>query len=62
MKSIISFIKRFSRAVERRERARFEAYLAGATDLYDLDGRMRKLDRGCTGEPMRFTAVTGSHA
>lgn len=34
-----------SETAEARQKARQDAYLAEATDLYDLEFRMRKLDR-----------------
>jgi hypothetical protein len=34
-----------TQTADERQKARHDAYLAEATDLYDLEFRMRKLDR-----------------
>ena len=44
--AVASFFKRIGNAYEMSEAARKEAYLAEATDLYDLEYRIRQLDRG----------------
>ncbi|OWW22996.1 hypothetical protein AYR66_21825 [Noviherbaspirillum denitrificans] len=38
-----------SRSIEETRREQDEAYLAEATDCYDLERRMRDLDRGSRG-------------
>ena len=43
--SIASFFKRIGNAYELSEAARKEAYLSEAADLYDLEYRIRQLDR-----------------
>lgn len=43
--SIASFFKRIGNAYELSEVARKEAYLSEAADLYDLEYRIRQLDR-----------------
>lgn len=48
MNSIISFLKNWAESTERRERERREAYLAQSTDIYDLEYRLRELDREFT--------------
>lgn len=45
MESVFTFIRRLLESSERREQERKEAYLAGSTDLYDLEYRMRELER-----------------
>jgi hypothetical protein len=45
MKHILDFFDRLAENNERRQRERIEAYLANATDLYDLDARLCELDR-----------------
>jgi hypothetical protein len=46
----MSYLSRFlnwlDRAAARAERERREAFLAQATDVYDLEQRMRRLERG----------------
>ena len=34
-----------TKSADQRDRARDDAYLAAATDIYDLEYRMKKLDR-----------------
>lgn len=41
-----AFFKRIGNAYERSEMQRKEVYLAGAVDLYDLECRIQRLDRG----------------
>ncbi|PUA20231.1 DUF3563 family protein [Glaciimonas sp. PCH181] len=43
--TVSSFFKRIGNAYEMSEAARKEAYLAEAADLYDLEYRIRQLDR-----------------
>ncbi|MGS0740651.1 DUF3563 family protein [Glaciimonas sp. GG7] len=43
--TVSSFFKRIGNAYEASEAARKEAYLAEAADLYDLEYRIRQLDR-----------------
>lgn len=43
---------------EERQRAREEAYLAEAVDRYDLEFRMRELDRGRTSQSQWRTGST----
>lgn len=43
---VSSFFAFLARDAEEHERARTEAYLAEAVDRYDLEFRMRELDRG----------------
>jgi hypothetical protein len=38
------FLRRVAAYVSRLEREQREAYLAGATDIYDLERRMRELE------------------
>jgi hypothetical protein len=45
MKAILDFFRRLAESPERRERERQDAYLAESIDLYDLEFRMRQLDR-----------------
>ena len=45
MKYLLNLFGRLAEGYERRERERREAYLAQSTDLYDLEYRMRQLDR-----------------
>lgn len=45
MKAIFDLFIRLAESPERRERERQEAYLAESTDLYDLEYRIRQLDR-----------------
>ncbi|MEO6919461.1 MAG: DUF3563 family protein [Collimonas sp.] len=45
LSNIAAFFKRLGTAYERSEAARKEAYLAEAVDLYDLEYRMKRLDR-----------------
>jgi Protein of unknown function (DUF3563) len=37
-----------TKSADERDRARDDAYLAEATDIYDLEYRMKKLDRRAT--------------
>ena len=41
----MGFFERIAASAERRETARREAYLAGATDIYDLEYRIAYMDR-----------------
>jgi hypothetical protein len=43
--SVAGFLSVLAQSPEDRQRARQEAYLAEATSLYDLEWRMRELDR-----------------
>jgi len=43
--AIASFFQRVGNAYELSDAARKEAYLAGAVDLYDLEYRIREIDR-----------------
>jgi hypothetical protein len=43
--AIASFFKHIGNAYEMSEAARKEAYLAEAVDLYDLEYRIRQMDR-----------------
>jgi Protein of unknown function (DUF3563) len=45
MKLISVFLRRLAERLERRERDREQAYLAQSTDIYDLESRMREVDR-----------------
>ncbi len=45
MQSILNFFHRLAQAGERREQERQEAYLAKATDINDLEYRIRELER-----------------
>lgn len=45
------FFKLFTESGERREWKRREAYLAESTDIYDLEYRMRELDRKDQSKP-----------
>ena len=45
MKHILDFFDHLAENNERRQRERIEAYLAEATDLYDLEARLCELDR-----------------
>jgi Protein of unknown function (DUF3563) len=45
MKLIWDFLRRLAEPLERRERDREQAYLAQSTDMYDLESRMREIDR-----------------
>jgi hypothetical protein len=51
MKRIPHFLSQLADYEERREQRRREAYLAEAADLYDLEQRMRELDRQSTRPP-----------
>jgi hypothetical protein len=42
------FFQRLADYVSRLEREQREAYLAGATDIYDLERRMRELENPTT--------------
>ena len=58
MESIWNLFRHLRGISERRERERRDAYLAESTDLYDLEYRMRELDRNTQPVPawMRTTA------
>ncbi|KAF3997689.1 DUF3563 family protein [Glaciimonas immobilis] len=43
--SVTAFFKRIGNAYELSEAARKEAYLSEAADLYDLEYRIRQMDR-----------------
>jgi hypothetical protein len=47
-KHVTDFVNYLAQGAEARERARAEAYLAEALDCYDLEYRMRELDRART--------------
>jgi hypothetical protein len=51
MKRILHFLSHLADYDQRREQRRREAYLAEATDVYDLEQRMRELDRQSTRPP-----------
>lgn len=51
MKSILSFLEFLIGNREKRERGREEAYLAQSTDRYDLEYRIRELDRESRSRP-----------
>ena len=51
MKRIPHFLSQLADYEGRREQRRREAYLAEAADLYDLEQRMRELDRQSTRPP-----------
>ena len=55
--AIASFFKRIGHAYEMSEAARKEAFLADAVDLYDLENRIRQLDRG-TGQTAAWMTVS----
>jgi hypothetical protein len=45
-----------TKSADERDRARDDAYLAEATDIYDLEYRMKKLDqRGAARQPSWMT-------
>jgi hypothetical protein len=46
MKQIARFLNWLTAGIAEGERTRREAYLAQASDHYDLEVRMRELDRG----------------
>ncbi len=48
-----TFFRRLAAYVSRLEREQREAYLAGATDIYDLERRMRELENP-TSLPLRL--------
>jgi predicted class III extradiol MEMO1 family dioxygenase len=51
--AVSDFCHYLAQSAEAREHARDDAYLAEAVDCYDLEYRMRELDRGRT-SPIRF--------
>ena len=55
MKHIVKFFRRWAEDMEprqwERERQREEAYLAQATDIYDLERRSREFERRRLGSP-----------
>lgn len=59
MKSIFSFFKRLTESSKRREREREEAYLAESTDIYDLEYRIRELDREIHLKPALMGTTAG---
>jgi hypothetical protein len=50
MYTLISLFIDFFKPAEVRARERAEAYLASSTDIYDLEYRMRKLDRDASSQ------------
>jgi hypothetical protein len=59
MKAIFDLFRRMAESDERRERERRDAYLAESSDIYDLEYRMRQLDRE-TRPSAPWMGVTGS--
>lgn len=53
--AISAFFKRIGNAYEIAEAERKEAYLAESADLYDLEYRIRQLDRGTAHTPAWMT-------
>ena len=53
------FFTLFTESSERREWKRREAYLAESTDIYDLEFRMRKLDRQDQSKPAWMSGAAG---
>jgi len=53
--AISAFFKRVGNAYELAETLRKEAYLAESADLYDLEYRIRQLDRGTEQTPAWMT-------
>lgn len=45
MQWLRNWIDKLAESAQRREQQRYEAYLAGATDLYELEHRQRSWDR-----------------
>lgn len=54
IRSIIDYV---STSAEARREARISAYLSEATDLYDLEHRIRELDRNATREQASWMGV-----
>ncbi|HEX7155643.1 MAG TPA: DUF3563 family protein [Burkholderiaceae bacterium] len=52
MSRFLDLLKTLSERSERRAQERAEAYLAQSTDLYDLERRMRELDRDEDRKPL----------
>ncbi|MEO8630297.1 MAG: DUF3563 family protein [Betaproteobacteria bacterium] len=46
MKKVMRFFRHLADSMHRWDVHRREAYLAGATDIYDLEHRQRLLERG----------------
>ncbi len=61
MRFITDLIKHFETAAAERERAAQEAFLADATDIYDVEARLREWDRRHSANTNDFPALTGSH-
>ena len=51
MYALWKFINEITKSSEQRRLEREEAYLSEAVDLYDLEARMRDLDRGAAKGP-----------
>ena len=45
MKAIVDLFRGFAQSSERRERERQDVYLAESVDIYELEYRVRELDR-----------------
>jgi hypothetical protein len=58
MTHIWNFARRLTEFFDRRERERRDAYLAQSVDVYDLERRMRELDK----ESRRVPAWMGTTA
>jgi hypothetical protein len=52
MNRLLDLLKKLGERSERRAQERAEAYLAQSTDLYDLERRMRELDRDGERRPL----------
>jgi hypothetical protein len=59
MKGIFDVLRYLAESPERREREREDAYLAESTDIYDLEYRMRELDRRNRQRSAPWTGATG---
>ena len=59
MRFINELIKRLEAAASERERAAQEAYLADATDIYDVEARLREWDRLHSNARNDFPALDG---
>jgi len=51
MKSVLNFLRLLIEGGKESERERQEAYLAESTDIYDLEYRIRELDRESRHKP-----------
>ncbi len=51
MYALWKFVNEITKSAEQRRMEREEAYLAEAIDLYDLEARMREMDRRVTKGP-----------